>query len=78
MDRLFDVGMSVYLITSVTIILGLVAWPYCHQTDAENEKVWAQCHASQAACDAVQERLGLALTISPWQPMTLTPILDPR
>ena len=33
---------------------------------------------SEAACNAVAERLGVYVTLPPWQAMVLTPVLDPR
>jgi hypothetical protein len=37
-----------------------------------------QCAQAEAACMAVGQRLGITVTIPPWQAMVLTPILDPR
>ena len=37
-----------------------------------------QCAQAEAACLAVGQRLGITVTIPPWQAMVLTPILDPR
>lgn len=37
-----------------------------------------QCAQAEAACMAVGERLGIHVTIPPWQAMVLTPVLDPR
>ncbi len=53
-------------------------WHDNNRSRQEDEKVWAQCQASQMACDAVQEAIGARLTVTPWLPMTLTPVLDPR
>lgn len=37
-----------------------------------------QCAQSEQVCQAVAERMGIYVTIPPWQAMVLTPILDPR
>lgn len=37
-----------------------------------------QCAQSEQVCNAVAEKLGISVTIPPWQAMVLTPILDPR
>lgn len=37
-----------------------------------------QCAQAEAACLAVGEKLGITVTIPPWQAMVLAPVLDPR
>lgn len=37
-----------------------------------------RCAQAEAASQAVAERMGIYVTIPPWQAMVLTPILDPR
>jgi hypothetical protein len=43
-----------------------------------NSSAIEQCAQSEQVCHAVAERMGIVVTIPPWQAMVLTPILDPR
>jgi hypothetical protein len=68
------------------VVLGFAPW-VVERCQREHERripaSWQaaqldQCAQAEAACLAVGQKLGITVTIPPWQAMVLAPVLDPR
>lgn len=64
--------------------MGFVVWRSCNTREERRippsfeSASLEQCAQSEQVCNAVAQRLGVTITLPPWQAMVLTPILDPR
>ncbi len=72
---LFYGCVCVAIAASLGFMIGVITFKYSQPNDAASLDAALQ---SQAVCHAVAERMGIYVTIPPWQAMVLTPILDPR